>query len=157
MVGIQLKLFEMDKENIEKVKEIVKERKEQEQGIYKCDLCGKKGRYGKEIFWICNGALFPNNFYAHTRCYIEKLKEKYNFIEKGYREWNGEIEIFSATTGWEKIKMGDVKYLSDNILGNPVFPYIVVLKENTFGITEECKSYFEGKGIEFKGVMGWKR
>ena len=146
---MQLSLFDGG-EKILKAKEIEKKRKEISQGIYKCSICGEKGKYGEEIFWFNGGALFPSHFYAHVECYTKRLQEGFNFIDRGYKEVDGVIKIFSQTTGWEDIKIEDVRGVSDNILGNPVFPYIVRTSENTFGITKECKEYLEGKGIEYE-------
>ena len=147
---MQLKLLEVNEEKIKEAKKIVTEEKERKQGIYKCNLCEKKGKIGEDVFWINGGCLYLHNFYAHPDCYIKDLKNKFKFVERGFKDWNGNIEIFSQTTGWERIKIEDVESLTDDIMGNPIFPYVVILKDNTFGITEECKNYLENKGIKYK-------
>lgn len=60
----------------------------------------------------------------------ECLKERYKDIGPGFRNPDDEqVEVFSHTTGWERIKFKWVKeFVNPAILGNSMFPVNVCLQ-----------------------------
>jgi len=105
----------------------------------------------KELQWVNPGGLGPNT--EICRDCIPKLFDGYGYKEPGYRIIDeNTVEIFSETTGWERIKTYWVKEFFKNIFPNDLFPLCVYvqhpemreqnkhggsfsLDHNTYGIT----------------------
>ena len=115
-----------------------------------CPMCKQE----KELQWVNHGGLGAN--VEICRDCVPKLFEGYGYKEPGYRTiGESTVEIFSETTGWERIKTYWVRQFSKNIFANDLFPLCVYLEHlemreqnkhggsfsldhNTYGITWAC-------------------
>ena len=88
-----------------------------------CPMC----KQDKELVWVNPGGLGAN--IEICRDCVPKLFEGYGYKEPGYRIIDeNTVEIFSETTGWERIKTYWVKKFFENIFANDLFPLCVYLE-----------------------------
>ena len=114
-----------------------------------CPMC----RQDKELVWVNPGNLGPNTEICGD-C-IPRLFEGYGYKEPGFRIIDGNtVEIFSQTTGWERIKTYWVKEVFGSAFANALFPVSAYLEHeeiketsdskldhNCFGITWACAKF----------------
>jgi len=107
-----------------------------------CPMC----KQDKELQWVNPGGLGPNTEICKD-C-IPKLYSGYGYKEPGYRIIDeNTVEVFSETTGWEKIKTCWVKEIIVNILGDNLFPLAVILEHEEIKAVSSCKLDHETFGI----------
>ena len=113
----------------------------------KCYFCGKEEPKGV-LTWFSGGNLFECNPLAHLECYINALKEKYGFNDTGYRKIDENmIEIFSQTTGWERLSLNtEFTVRKSIVLSNQLFSHIVIIYNKgkhlgTYGITKQTADF----------------
>lgn len=107
-----------------------------------CPMC----KQDKELQWVNPGALGANTEICKD-C-IPKLFGGYGYKEPGYRIMDeSTVEIFSETTGWEKIKTYWVKEIRGNIFPNDLFPLAVILEHEEIKAVSSCKLDHETFGI----------
>jgi len=100
----------------------------------------------KELQWVNPGGLGPNTEICKD-C-IPTLFDGYGYKEPGYRIIDeNTVEVFSETTGWEKIKTCWVKEIIVNILGDNLFPLAVILEHEEIKAVSSCKLDHETFGI----------
>ena len=105
-----------------------------------------KCKEDKELYWVNPGGLGPNQELC-KKC-IPKLFEGYGYKEPGYRIIDDQtVEIFSETTGWEKIKTHWVKEFFGNSFANDLFPVAVHLEHEEIKAVSSCKLDHETFGI----------
>lgn len=93
-----------------------------------CPMC----KQDKELRWVNPGGLGANTEICKD-C-IPKLFEGYGYNEPGFRVIDEKtVEIFSETTGWERIRTYWVKEFFKNIFPNDLFPLCVYVQHPEIG------------------------
>jgi hypothetical protein len=108
----------------------------------KCERCGEQ----KEVEWVNGGNLGPNQ--TLCRECLPQAYARYGYEAPGYRIREQEtVEVFSQTTGWERIKTYWVKSLFIGIFENSLFPLCVHLQHEEVRAQSRCGLDHETLGI----------